>query len=110
MSMLMLMGVFVIMMVIVAMFMIVLQMNIELHAGDSGFLAARNVQVIAIEPQLLQLVLELVRINAKIEQRGNEHIAADAAEDVEVKSFHIYVAAVCDRRKLWSSCRGCISP
>ena len=33
-------------------------------------------------------MLKAVRINAEIQERADEHIAADAAEDVEVKHFH----------------------
>jgi hypothetical protein len=45
--------------------------------------------VIAVEVELFQFVLELVRINAEIEHRADKHISADAAEDVEVEGFHI---------------------
>jgi hypothetical protein len=31
----------------------------------------------------------LMRINAEVQQRAKEHIAADAAENIEVKSFHV---------------------
>jgi hypothetical protein len=36
-------------------------------------------------------VLELVRVNAKVQQRADKHIAADAAENVEVKGFHTFM-------------------
>ena len=47
------------MFVLVAMFVGVSQVDIELHAGDAGFLPARNVKMIAAEFQLLQLALQL---------------------------------------------------
>ena len=65
------------------------QMDIKLHAGDAGFLLARDVEMIAVEFQLLQLALQLARIRAEVNQRADEHVAADAAENVEIKRFHI---------------------
>jgi hypothetical protein len=70
------------------MFVGVGQMNLNFHAGDAGFLLARDVQMIAAELQLLQLALQPVRIRAEVNQRADEHVAADAAENVEVKGFH----------------------
>jgi hypothetical protein len=64
------------------------EMDIKLHAGDAGFLLARDVKMIAAERQLLQLSLQLAVIRAEINQRADEHVAADAAEDVEIKRFH----------------------
>ena len=64
------------------------QMNIEFYAGNSRFFLARNMKVITIEPQFLHLVLELMRVHAQIQQCRQKHIAADAAENIEVKSFH----------------------
>jgi hypothetical protein len=69
--------------------MIVGQMDIEFHTGDSGFLLARNMEVITIEPQFLQLMLEQMRIHAEVQQSRQKHIAADTAENVQVESFHI---------------------
>ena len=90
------MAMVVVMMVIgsmpVVVIMLVSQMNIEFHPGNSRFFLARNVEVIAIEPQFLQLMLEAMRINAKIQQRRHKHIAADPAEDIEVKDFHKFQA------------------
>jgi hypothetical protein len=70
------------------MFVGVGQMNIKLHAGDAGFLFARDVKMIAAEFQLLQLALKPARIRAEVNQRADEHVAADAAENIEVKRFH----------------------
>ena len=63
-------------------------MHVELHAGDAGFLLAREVQVIAVELELLQLALQPMRVHAQINQRADEHVAADPAENVEIKRFH----------------------
>ena len=64
------------------------QVDIQFHAFDAGFLLARHVQVIAVELQFLQLALQFAGIHAQIQQRADEHVAADAAENVEVKCFH----------------------
>jgi hypothetical protein len=64
------------------------QMDIQFHAFDAGFLLARDVQVIAVELQFLQLALQFAGVHAKVQQRADEHIAADAAENVEVKRSH----------------------
>ena len=45
--------------------------------------------MIPIERQSLQLMLELMRVHAEIHQRANEHVATDAAEYIEIESFHI---------------------
>ena len=64
------------------------EVDIKFHAGYGGFLLARNVEMIAAEFELLQLAFQFVRIHAEVEQRGDKHIAGDAAEKVEVKNFH----------------------
>ena len=74
--------------VLVMMFVGAGQMDIELHALDAGFLLARDVKMIAAEFQFLQLAFQFVRIRAEVNQRANQHVAADAAEDVEIKRFH----------------------
>jgi hypothetical protein len=79
---------------VVMMFVGVGQMDIKLHAGDAGFLLARDVEMIAVEFQLLQLALQLARIRAEVNQRADEHVAADAAENVEIKRFHFSANAL----------------
>ena len=74
--------------VVVRVFVIVRQMHVEFHAFDAGFLFARDVQVVAAKLQFFQLAFQLVRVRAQINHRADEHVAADAAEDVEIKRFH----------------------
>ena len=64
------------------------EVNVKFHAGDGGFLLARNVEMIAVELEFLQFAFQPVGVHAEVEQRGDEHIAGDAAEEVEVKNFH----------------------
>jgi hypothetical protein len=63
-------------------------MDIELHTSDAGFLPARDVKMITVEFQLLQFTFQLAIIRAEVNQRADEHVAADAAEQIKVKRFH----------------------
>ena len=63
-------------------------MNIKFRSRNAGALLARDVEVVILQPQFLQLPLELMKINPQIQQRTDEHIAADAAENIEVNGFH----------------------
>jgi hypothetical protein len=74
--------------VVVRMFVVVRQMHVELDSFDAGFLFARDVEVIAAKLQFFQFVLQLVRVRAQVNHRADEHVTADAAEDVEIKRFH----------------------
>jgi hypothetical protein len=64
------------------------EVNIELDAGDARFLSALCVQVVALQMKLFQFMFEPVEIHTQIEQRANEHVAADAADEVEIKCLH----------------------
>ena len=74
--------------VVMAMIVMILQMNIELHTGNAGFFLTSDMKVIPSDVQLLQFMLELMCVGAQIQQCGHKHIAADAAENIEVKSLH----------------------
>ena len=45
-------------------------------------------EVAAVQSQLAQFGFQGVEINSEIKERANEHVAADAAEEVEVECFH----------------------
>ena len=64
------------------------EVDIKFYASDGRFLLPANVEMITVQLQFLQLAFEFARIHAEIQQRGDEHIAGDAAEKVEVKNFH----------------------
>ncbi len=64
------------------------QMDIEFGAGDLRALLARGVEMIAGCTELLQAVFELMKIHAEVDHCSDEHVAADAAENIEVKSLH----------------------
>ena len=65
------------------------KMHVELDAGNALAFVLADVQVEAVELELLQFARELVRVHAEVKQRADEHVTADAAEDVEIKSFHL---------------------
>ena len=65
-------------------------MHVEFHAADTHLLSPRHVQMPVFELELTQLPLQGTRVNAKINQRADEHVATDAAEDVEVEGFHYH--------------------
>ena len=48
---------------------------------------ARDVQVIALEAQLGQFALEFAGLNAQVDQRAEEHVAADAADQIQIELF-----------------------
>ena len=72
------------------MFMVVIagKVNVELHSFNAGFVAAGHVQMIAFERQLFQFARQLIGIHAEIDQCADEHIAADAAENIQIQGLH----------------------
>jgi len=76
------------------------EMDIKLHAGDAGFLFMGDVEVAAVELQFLQLALQLDRIRAEVNQRADKHVAADAAENVEIKRFHFKFISATDETQM----------
>src|SRR5262245_4805180 len=90
-TMIMIMTVFVIVIVFVMVVVMVAEMHIELYAFDAGLLFAADVKMVTVESQSAQFVLQLVGVHTKVDQRAQEHVAADAAEGVEVKRFHLFI-------------------
>ena len=70
------------------------EVHVELHAFEVAFLLARGVQVVTVQFQLGQFDFQLVQADAEVEHGPDEHVAADAAENVEVKSFHFASALI----------------
>ena len=69
-------------------------LNVELDAGDVVFLGALGVEPIPGETELAQLDFEGVEVDAEVEQRAQQHVAADAAEDIEIEGVHVRVRPV----------------
>jgi hypothetical protein len=67
---------------------VVFEMNIELGARDAVLLLSRHMQMIAVQAKFPQFLLELARIQTKVEQRADEHVATDAAKQIQVKGLH----------------------
>jgi hypothetical protein len=88
------MGMFVLVVMTVIVLVVIGEMNVEFYAGNSGFFLAGDVEVITIDAQFLQFVFELMRVHAEVQQRAEKHIAADAAEDIKVESFHLSISAL----------------
>ena len=72
----------------------IFHLHIEFNPGDAGFLFAENVKMPAVELQFFQLAFQFARVHAQINQRADEHVAADAAEKIEVKRFHFSTSAL----------------
>ena len=94
--------------IVVMVMMILLQVDVELHAFDIRFLSARRVQVVIVKLELLEFVFELFEIDAQVEHRPDEHIAADAAKNVEVDSFHFSSPAA--RALIWLAAKPAPNP
>ncbi len=72
----------------VAVLMPMLEVDVEFGSCDSGFFASMAVKMVAGQVQLPELGLELGKRHTQVEQGSEEHVAADAAEDVEVEVRH----------------------
>ena len=68
--------------------MLMCEMNIKFDTFDARFLLASNMQMIAMEIEFREFVLELMGMHPKIDHRADEHVAADAAKNIKVKSLH----------------------
>ena len=64
-------------------------MHIALRARNRPPFLARHVKMIFTQPQLLQFVLERAGIETKIQHRSDKHVAANAAENIQIKCFHL---------------------
>ena len=48
-------------------------------------------EVIPAQTELLQFIFQAAKVHAQIQHGTNEHVAADAAEDVQIKRFHFSI-------------------
>jgi hypothetical protein len=78
-------GVFVFVMLVSFVRVVIVEVDIEFDALDLGFLRAGDVQMIAVEAKFCEFVFELGGIHAEIKQRADKHIAADAAENIQIQ-------------------------
>jgi len=76
------------MIVIVPVMMMVSRVDIDVELGrrDPAPIDPLDAERESFDAQLLELGLEQFKVEAKVEHRADEHIAADAGETVEVES------------------------
>jgi hypothetical protein len=79
--------------VVVVVVMILGEVYVEFDTFDGRLVAARDVQVVTFEGELSQFVFEPVRIDAESDEGAEEHVAAQAAVDIQVESVHVVPAA-----------------
>ncbi len=60
----------------------------ELDAVNVRLLSARPMQVVAGEFEFFEFAFERLGIDAEVDHGADEHVSAEAAEDVEVECFH----------------------
>ena len=60
------------------------EMDVEFDAFDSGFGTARDVEVVPVEAEFFQLAFQRGGFDAEVDQGADEHVTADAAEQVEI--------------------------
>jgi hypothetical protein len=65
----------------------VTDVDLELDAFNLAAFGPMRVQMIAAEGNLGQFLLHLAEFHAQIQQGAHEHVAADAAENIQIKSF-----------------------
>ena len=46
-------------------------------------------EMVTIQTQLLQFMIELMKIHAQINQCAEKHVTANAAENIEIEGFHL---------------------
>lgn len=73
---------------------VVTDVNLESRALDLKPFFARSVKVITFEAQFLQFSRQVFHLDAEIEHRPHEHVAADSAENIQIKRFHFARALI----------------
>lgn len=58
------------------------QLNVETGSIDAAFRQPFHVKLITVDIQFSKLRLKLVKIDTKVEQRTDEHIAADPGKGI----------------------------
>ena len=56
------------------------QMDIELNPFDAAFMRAAEMEMVTLQPEMGQCAFEFPRFNSQVNQRADEHVAADPAE------------------------------
>ena len=61
-------------------------MDVELYTLDVRLGFAGDVQLVAVEIELGQFSLERFCVDAEVDHRTKEHVAADAAKNIEIEN------------------------
>jgi hypothetical protein len=64
------------------------QMHVKLRPFDLRTLRARDMQMVSVHGQLGQFALQVGKPHSKVEHRADKHIAAQSAENIQIKRFH----------------------
>ena len=91
----------IIMVVMIMVMSMIVRMHVELYTFDARFLFPRAVQMKVMQVQFGEFAFELIERHTKIEQRANEHVAADAAENIQIQRFHFTSARFAARALIW---------
>src|ERR1041385_4178811 len=87
----------------VGMFVSVLvsKLHLESHAGDVRLLSAGDADLPSVKLEFFQFLLQRPGIDAQVEHGTEEHVAADAAENVEIQCLHKILFALARRSLAW---------
>ena len=72
-------------MTFVVVMMVMLDSDVKLGRGDTAPIDFIDRKGEAVDPKTGDLPLEKLKVEAKVEHRADEHIAADAGEAVEIE-------------------------
>jgi hypothetical protein len=72
-------------------FVVVGEVDVKFDAFDCATLGAMGVKVVAAQGEFGEFGLELRQFKAEIKHGSDKHVAADAAENIEVEGFQFFV-------------------
>ena len=72
----------------VSVFVGVRELHVKFHPSDIRLLSTGDVDAPAVELEFFELVFDCPRIDAEVNHRADEHVPADAAEDIQIQCFH----------------------
>jgi hypothetical protein len=87
-------SVMLVMVSVIVVVMMMADMHLEADAFDLESPRPRYMQVVSFEAQLFQLARQVLHRRAEVEHGAHEHVAADPAENVQVKRFHLASALI----------------
>ena len=70
----------------------ILQVDVKFNPAQIGLLPTRGVKVEAIQTEFGEFPVQSVQIKAEIDQRAQEHVTADPAENIQVEGLHGFIS------------------